>query len=146
MGTVVSAPTTVSTILAPVGWWLKDPRASTMNRPVSVRDGWAPTRTRKAGVFEVEGPAPVIAAGRLSSVRSPLTLRTLAAGDHAPVMAMLTSGRTLLLQDLHGHGWYLQIVGDLSERLVRALPSQDEPWPVRHLYEVATSVVEVGRP
>ena len=74
-----------------------------------------------------------------------LTARTYTATDHAALMAMLTSGRTLRLRDHLGGAWWIRVNGQPTEEQVRARPD-DPDWSTAYFHDVSFRWREAGAP
>ena len=74
-----------------------------------------------------------------------LTVRTYTAADHAALLAMLTSGRTLRLRDHLGGAWWVRVNRAPTVEQVRARPD-DPDWSTAYFHDVSFSWREAGAP
>lgn len=150
MGTIAStASATATATLTGDSWWLKDPLDPTRDTVVSVpQGGWRPSRPVHAGVFDVFGrDEPVVSDGGVGAVAGPLSVNAFTADDYDAVMLLLTSRRTLLLQNVLGQQWYLRVAGGtVDEEQVLARPTVTEASPVRAAWRLTAQMQEVAAP
>ena len=143
---------TPPTVTLPAGsWWLKDPLNSDDNMVVTVVS-IAERIKKPITVGETIGVVPpgfhraaVVAHSGTRGSELAVTLRTLEKATFDAVMALWRSGRTLLLQNIHGRHWYVQ-AADVDLSLIKAAPEVGEEFVLRHAYEWGMTLVEVHAP
>lgn len=147
MPTVTSpAGPTASATLITGTWWLKCPEDPTLNVALRAVD-WSPRRQRPSATFAIEGEDRVVVLrGKPLGHVGTLRARTHSQAEFDALDDLLNAERTLLLQNVFGQQWYLEVTSDIEERHVRAQPSPAETWPVRHLHEWSVQLTEVAAP
>lgn len=148
MAEVVSEPSApVDVVLVSDRWWLSDPLdPEATTRVVSVRPGWAPMHRVAAGVHHPAGAdVATVVHGDRGGISGNLPLRVLDAGEYDALVALLTSGRTLLLRSsVGGRSWFIAVAGDFGGPLLRAQPERGQPYPLRDAWELEVPFAEVG--
>jgi hypothetical protein len=145
MATISSPPSTLAEVFTePTEWWLKCPVDPALNQRITV-SMWNPTKAKRRARFEPVGQTrAVILRGPTLGVDATLSLRTLNSVQHAAVEALVDSGATLLLQNVIGQQWYVEVSGDIPEQFRLSYP--DEAYPVLHFYEWQIPLTEVALP
>lgn len=154
MATIYSEASDEETVtLEATTWRLSRPLVEGTGRPVALPPGWAPTTKQDVGVFypkgQTEDASPtkaVVVWGEQYGIETPFTARTLDRADFDAVKEMLLARETLLLQSIWGDTWYLAPAGDVTEAAMRAAPTSDEAWPLRHAFTLTCPMVEVEAP
>lgn len=147
---VGSSPATVT--LPDDVWYLKDPLdpannlvvsvvsiSETIGKPMTVADPLStndPGSPRHFAVVSHTGT-------RGSQLR--VVFRTLDRTTFNRLAGLWRSGRTLLLQNVHGRQWYVQ-PGPATKDVIKAAPAIGETSPIRHAYETAMDMTEVAAP
>lgn len=146
---VGSSPATVT--LPGDVWRLKDPLDPTNNMVVTV-----------VSISEVMGKPMTVADPLATNEGTPrhfavvshtgtrgsqlkVVFRTLDKATWLKLVGLWRGGRTLLLQNVHGRQWYVQL-GPLTNDVIKAAPAVGETSPIRHAYELPVDAVEVAPP
>lgn len=137
---------TGETVTSPTTWWLKCPDEPVLNMPIKP-DGVQLALAKPLGVaYALDDDAAVVTHHGTKGFTIKATIRTLSQTEYRMLLSLLADGRTLLLQAIHGEQWYVQPSDGITFSMVRAQPTSEEPWAVRHAHEVDVSFVEVSRP
>lgn len=133
------------------GWWLKDPLDPASNMIVSVVS-IAERIKKPMTVGETIGVVPpgvhrnaVVSHSGTRGSELQVMVRSLDKTVFDQLLALWRSGRTLLLQNIHGRHWYVQ-PADVDLGFVKAAPTDAESFVLRHAYEWTLSCVEVNAP
>ncbi len=147
MPLLTSAPSATATAtLSAVSFWLKCPEDPALNTTIRAAD-WAPRRQRPSATVVVEGEDRVVVLrGKPLGHVGTLRARTHAEEEYDALGEILNAEKTLLLQNVLGQQWYVEVTGDIDARQIRAEPTPDEPWPVRHFHEWSVQLTEVAVP
>lgn len=145
---VVSANSTTATAtLAVAGWWLKDPQFPALNMLIEVAPPFPLRRRIPQTTYEGLGSttATVVTDGARGYAGT-LTVWSKTAERWAKLDTLIDSARPLLLEDVLGRAWYIQI-GDASEWAIgRAAPIVGETSPIRHFHTVVLPWTQVAAP
>lgn len=148
MATITSPASTTSSV-TPTGvtsWWLKDPATPSRNRAIAAT-AWNPSQIRPVARFDPVGRTrSVVLRGPILGDQGTLGVRTLSEAAYDDVAALLNGASTLLLQDVLGHQWYVEVVGDIARTQIKAAPDTGETTPVRNAYEWSIPLLEVDSP
>lgn len=147
MGSVTSSASTVIGITpAPPSWWLKCPTNPALNQAVTVTS-WQMTEVRQvARHVPVGRTRSVVLRGPSVGDEGTLGIRVLSEAKNEALKALLNAGATLLLQNVLGEQWYIEVAAGASRHQVRAAKDSTEVFPVRFFYEWTIPAVEVDVP
>src|SRR5262252_1125266 len=131
-------------------FWLKDPTDSTRNIAIMI-DNFKLTYAKPNVVSYPVGtswPAnvntTVMSHDGVKSAKLSGTIHSLNATQYAALQLLISSGRTLLLQDVLGRQWYVQPDDNISWAMLRAVKLPTETTPVRHAHELDINFIDVG--
>lgn len=122
-------PDSVPMTFTATNWWLKDIDNPDNNIALKVKAQDLPV-TKQASTVQFQGlgdPYPVVLTDGYKSETLPLSLIPVNQGDHAMLMAMLTSGKTLFLQSDIDQAWWVQILGDIKNTVLNTGQRQTNP-------------------
>lgn len=146
---MTSVYSAIQRITVPVysSWWLRIPSdLDAGNMAIRVRE-FSFDRPKPQNVgFPVEDTLPVVSHNGLKGHDLAATFDLLNADDFAAFWAMAETGLTLILQDVLGRQWYVQIGETTRAELYRAYPLAFENTPIRHAHSVEAELIEVARP
>lgn len=141
-----SAGGTVTATVSPTRCWLKDPTDPTRNIAVHLVS-WAPKQNKKAAKFDPPGRTrSIVLHGTDMGDEGPLEVRTESKTEYDALKLLLDSNRVLLLQNVLGEQWYVEVIDGPQRTPERAQAPVGSTYPVRHLYNWSTQLVEVEPP
>lgn len=127
--------------------WLKDPTADTDRALAVVLIGSSRRRHRPQNVsYGLDTTLPAVTSNGVKGNMLQITVDVLDRESHDLLEQMLASGRTLLLQNVLGQQWWVQLGDSFDLDLISAAPTDFEDTPVRHAHEVKIPFVEVEAP
>jgi hypothetical protein len=129
---------------SPTSWWLRDvPQTDVV--AVKPDEGLKLRQPMRTGVFYPEGQdfAVIVSDPRKRGYEGPITFWVLSSTSREKLEALLSPGRTLLLQDVLPQKWYAQVVDYVELEFLR---SGDAALPRAHAYKVTANIVEVQEP
>lgn len=137
-----------STTVSPTSWWLKCPENSALNTSIrAAGSGWSPRRAKPVAVYSPTGRSrKIVLRGPTLGEEGTLAVRTHSEAEFAAIEALVTAGKTLLLQNTLGQQWYVELAGDVEHAQIRAAPRASETYPTRHLHSWSIPLVEVDVP
>jgi hypothetical protein len=127
-------------------WKLKDPMVPTNSMTITVvRFVEKRQKPQTAGIPIGDSPGVVTHSGVRGSILE-VEIRLLGQTAFDQFMALIESGRTLLLQGVLGRQWYVQAGPEIPAEILKAAPNVGEGFPIRHAHVVAMRFTEVMAP
>jgi hypothetical protein len=127
-------------------WWLRAPLDEDLDTAVRV-ESWDKRKLKESATFTVSGrDKPVVLRGTVNAIAGTLVVRTQSEEEYDAVEALIDAGQTLLLQNVIGEQWYLEVTGEVPVPQRLASPTATEAYPVRHLHNWSIPLTEVDAP
>lgn len=145
--TSVYSPIQRITVPVYTSWWLRDPvDIENSNMPIRVRSFTFDRPRPGSTLYPIETSLAVVSHNGVKGAVLDMEIDLLTEEVFDAFWVMIESGRTLILQDVHGRQWYVQPGEQSRTELYRAYPLPSEQWPTRHAHMTEMSFIEVGRP
>lgn len=136
-----------ATMAAFDSWWLRDPLdPGEMSMRIRVVEATLTTPKPNSVDFPVGANAAVMTHDGSKTDAIRVTVDLLNEEDYEMFRALVDSGNTLLLQDVIGHQWYVQVDDGNQYDYLRAVKTPSEPWPVRHAHRSSVNFIGVEKP
>lgn len=125
-------------------WWLKDPLYPNLNIAPLIDNFRFTLPEPQASSDPLGRTEHVVVSEGVQGARGSFVITTQSKAEYDALMAISTTGRVLLLQDIFGRQWYLKL-GEAHEwELIRARDISGS-YPIRHYHRATYTWTQVAR-
>lgn len=145
--TSVYSPIQRITVPVYTAWWIRLPQdLEAGNTTVRVRELTFDRPRPQTAEFPLEDTLAVVTHDGLKGSVLNTSIDLLSEAEYATLWSMFEDGRTLVIQDVLGRQWYVQMGDQSRSEMYRAYKTPGETWPLRHAHNIEVSFTEVARP